>query len=153
MPNEWMAEAKEVRTIEEFAEFYRKVVTDTAHDYNTCVYANAAVALAAARLASNHLGITGFQAGCVMWEFIADWRKQDGPMKLTTFEDMLYPQYDDRFDTVISPGTWKWLQEQASERIAADAGNDIPVHPAVFSHWQSIVDGVVPFGYRVGGDL
>lgn len=68
---------------------------------------------------------------------------RDEPMRLTKYEEMLYPQCGDSF-TCISPSTWEWLQKEAAQRLKDEAG----AH-TVREHWQSIVDGNVPFGYRV----
>ena len=59
-------------------------------------------------------------------------------------EEMLYPQYEDTF-TTISTETWEWLQKEANAKLAE--GGD--VHPSVKAHWESIVGGIVPFGYRI----
>lgn len=81
-----------------------------------------------------------------MWGFITGWdsSKKDKPLRLQDYSNMLFPQYADSF-TEISKETWEWLQGQAQKNI--DEGRD--VHPNVAAHWQSIVNGVVPFGYKV----
>lgn len=118
-------------------------------DYNTVVEAVAASALAAARAANRSLngGITGFQAGYVMWRFIQKWMAYDNvPMRLINYSDLLYPQYEHKYEKTITPDTWKWLQEEAAKKLA-----EAPewTHPNVNAHFQSIIDGTVPFGYTV----
>lgn len=146
---EWFAQAK-TQTVETLADFCRHLMDDYQHDYGTVVHAVAACALAAAYAADRHSrgGITGFQGGFVMWDFIAEWQGlQDRPLRLVQFENMLYPQYDDSFDKTITPDTWAWIQAEAKKRL--DEGPS-PVAGRVWEHWRSIaVDGVVPFGYRV----
>ena len=65
-------------------------------------------------------------------------------MRLVNYDDMLYPQYDHKFAKVLDHGMWAYLQKAAAEKLAQHHGA-----PEVQAHWQSIVDGVVPFGYRV----
>lgn len=95
-----------------------------------------------------HGGITGFQAGAVMWEFVRNWMHEDGPMKLVKYDNMLYPQYEDNFDKVISKETFSYLQEKAKENLENRNG----AASRVIDHWQSIVDGNVPFGYKIKED-
>ena len=59
------------------------------------------------------------------------------------YDDMLYPQYDDKFDKTINTHTFNTLQNEAKKLLEDTA------HPVVKAHWQSIVDGVVPFGYKI----
>ena len=120
------------------------------HDYGTICVAIGACAVAAAKAAdrSEHGGITGFQAGAIFWEFQRGWGVfGEGPMRMVTYKDMLYPQYDDKFGKTISAETWKWLQDEAAKNLAKEQG-----HEAVRAHWQTIVDGAVPVGYTVSED-
>lgn len=120
------------------------------HDYSTICHALGAGAVAATRMLDAWLkqgGITGFQAGFVMWEFISGWmHKDDEPMRLVSFQNMLYPQYAREFEKTIEPDTWKWLQKEARKRLAKGGA---PASDNVRRHWESIVAGVVPFGYAV----
>lgn len=145
----WYEEAK-AQTPETLPEFMRKLASDYEHDYGTICHAVAASAVAAAWAMnkSKYGGITGFQAGAIMWEFICHWQYmgEDKPLRLVDYENMLFPQYADKFAKTITPDTWKWLQEEAQKNIDKGAEN---VHPNVLTHWQSIIDGVVPFGYVV----
>ena len=93
-------------------------------------------------------GISGFQAGAVMWEFMGHWNNITFPARLVTFEDMLYPQYEDKFKKVICKETWDWLQKQAEDRLK----NNLDASSKVKKHWEVIVSGKVPFGYSVGKD-
>ena len=91
-------------------------------------------------------GITGFMAGAVFWEFVREWGvfTPDAPKKMLDYGQMLYPQYEHSFRS-ISNETWEWLQKEAAENLT-ERGD---AHPGVLEHWQSIVDGTVPFGYTV----
>jgi len=144
---EFYKEAKGM-TLDKLPEFLNKLMDDYEHDYGTICHALAAGAIATMWAMNKHPqgGITGFQAGCIMWEFIRNWMNEEGPLKLLSYEKMLYPQYIDRFDKIISKDTWEWLQEQAKQKLDGDIKE---VHPTVVAHWSSIKDGEVPFGYRV----
>lgn len=150
--DEWYAQAKNVKTMEDFHALHDAMFGPDApqHDYGTVVHAVAALAIGAAWLANAapQGGITGFQAGAVMWEFIGQWMHYDGkPMRLVSYDEMLYPQYEHKFSRTISVSTWDFLQKKARELLADNSGVD-----GVRRHWQSIADGVVPFGYSVGED-
>jgi len=120
---------------------------DMSRGYCAAPVAVGACAVAAAWAANSHEragGITGFQASFVMWTFIQQWMRKKSPMRLFDYEDMLFPQYEERFQRKISKDTWEWLRSEAKKRLSSDG-----VHPNVRAHWQSIVDGRVPFGYAV----
>lgn len=140
----WYKEAHE-QTLETLPEFIRHLLEDYGHDYGTICHALAAgaVATSSAMDRSPQGGITGFQAGAIMWEFMGNWNNVKPPAKLIRYENMLYPQYRSDF-TTISKDTWKWLQEEAPKRLL-----QFGVHPAVERHWTDIANGIVPFGYGV----
>lgn len=144
----WYDEAKAM-TAENFPEFFRKLTEDFDHDYGTICHAVAAAAVGAANAVNRSPagGITGFQASCIMWEFLRHWNHIDGPARLLQFDDMMYPQYARKF-TSISSETWEWLQKKAKEKLAEHPdGNS--VHPDVIAHWRTIAAGDVPFGLAV----
>jgi len=58
---------------------------------------------------------------------------------------MLYPQYKHQFEKTISEDTWKFLQNKAAEEIASKE----LLHKDVRKHMQSIIDGKIPFGYKI----
>jgi hypothetical protein len=145
----WYAEARK-QTIETLPDFLNHLINDYIHDYGTICRAVAAAALGAARAvnASPTGGITGFQAGCVMWEFIRQWmyRSNKCGLQIINYDDMLYPQYEYGFTKkTIEKEQWDALQKQAEENIA----NSKSVAPEILSHWISIKNGKVPFGYTV----
>lgn len=144
---DWYKEASE-QTLETLPAFMKKLAEEFEHDYGTICHALAASATAAA-WAMNRTeqgGITGFQGGAVMWEFIRQWMYvgEHKPLRLVDYSNMLYPQYADKFERTISQDTWKWLQERAKEQLTNDA-----MSPRVREHMERIVNGVVPFGYTV----
>lgn len=67
-------------------------------------------------------------------------------VKVLSFDRMLFPQFELHFDKVIDEKTWTYIRDKAGDFLQHKAfGAD----PAVVAHWQSIVDGKVPFGYRI----
>lgn len=147
-------ELKEKRSgIKEFNDLVA-YLEDVENNYNIG-YGEAPRAIAQATLATawylaNKFGITGFQAGFVMWDFVFDWTMHGNQCgaKLVDYDNMLYPQYDDKFEKTISSDTFKRLQEVAKKNLA-ECKEAKHVHPAVKAHWESIVAGVVPFGYTI----
>lgn len=141
---------KKIKTFEELTAF----IKDIEEHYN-CGYGAAPRAIAQAALAvgwylSSKFGITGFQAGATMWDFITGWNCIDNKcgLKLVNYDNMLYPQYDYKFEKTINSHTWEALQKQAQENLASSER----ASSSVSTHWKNIVDGVVPFGYTVVDD-
>lgn len=141
----WPEEAHKVRTVWDFIRFHDKLMNGYHHDYGTICHAIAAISVAAACLSNRDKvngGITGFQAGAIMWEWLHGWGT--GPKnigRMLDYEDMLYPQYASKF-IQISRRNWAFLQKKAAENLVESP----TANPAVIRHWQSIVDGTVPFG-------
>lgn len=149
---DWYEEAKGPEmSLKTLPTFLEKLSTRYKHDYGTICHAIAAGALAAARAMdrTDQGGITGFQAGAIMWQFIRHWGlSTDGPLAMIRYNDMLYPQYEKRFDRTISKDVWEDLQATAKKYLV-----DSPdAHPDIITHWQSVVDGKIPFGYTVKED-
>lgn len=142
---EWYLRARDVESVDAFI----VELAGYEHDYGTICHAVAAVAIAAAyRMnATDQGGITGFQAGAIMWEFIKHWNHVEGHARLLKFGDMLYPQYGERFASVMGESVWTWLQKKAKENLAEKEGSG-----NVHAHWQTIADGFVPFGWVVRGE-
>lgn len=149
LQEEWYKQAKSM-TIDKLPKFVEELTSNYKHDYGTVCHAVAACGLAAMHAvnASACGGISGFQAGCIMWEFIKNWNGNEGPMRLVNYEDMLYPQHDEKFNA-INKETWKFLQNRAKNLLENDSTF---AHPTVIEHWKSIVDGQVPFGYSIRGE-
>lgn len=148
---EWFAQARK-QTLATLPEFIRHLMNDYSHDYGTVVHAVAASAIAAAWAANDEPrgGLTGFQAGFVMWNFIRYWMMEDNKtgLRLVDYDKMLYPQYADRFEPTMSSATWEKIQEEAARLLKEEPD----AHPDVIAHWRSIVAGHVPFGYSVEED-
>lgn len=144
------AERKEIKSFTQLVSFLEDVKENCNCGYGEAPRAIARAALATAWYLAGEFGITGFQAGFVMWDFIFGWNYPTNKcgMKIVNYDDMLYPQYQDKFEKVISKDAWEALQKEAAERLKENEW----ARPDVKSHWQGIVDGVVPFGYKVKED-
>lgn len=148
LEKEWFEEAQK-QTLETLPQFINHLMTDYCHDYGTICHAIAASAIAAAYAADStpQGGITGFQASFIMWDFIKQWMKPNNKcgLKLIDYDDMLYPQYDYKYEKTITQHTWETIQKEAAKLLNENNG----AVDEVRAHWQSIVDGKVPFGYKV----
>jgi hypothetical protein len=82
-----------------------------------------------------------------MWDFVLDWQYRNNKcgLRMLNFDDMLYPQYDYKFAKTISAEQFEKIKEQAKENLEKNEH----AHPDVIKHWQSIVDGKVPFGFTI----
>lgn len=144
---DWFKQARCIKTTNGLIKFINHLLNDYEHDYGTVVHAISAMALATAWMSASIEGITGFQAGCVMWDFVRYWLFEDNKvgLKLFNYDDMLYPQNEYKYEKTISEDVWKKLKEEAQNKLSSDSN----AHPTVIKHWESIVDGKVPFGYEV----
>lgn len=146
LQKEWMVEAKK-QTMATLPEFLRKLTEDYSHDYGTICHAIAAAAIGAAEAVqhSPEGGITGFQAGAVMWEMIRGWGVWgEGPKRIQCFHDLLYPQHESKFRT-ISKETADWLKAEAIKEVAGWTTG----HPGVIAHMRRVAEGWIPFGLTV----
>lgn len=144
------AQRKQIKTFEDLTAFLKDVEEHYGNGYGEAPRAMAQAALAVAWYLSSKFGITGFQAGFVMWDFIKGWNRTGNEcgLRLIDYDDMLYPQYDYKFEKTISSTVWSNLQKKAKENLEYKEY----AHPNVVAHWQSIADGNVPFGYAVHDD-
>lgn len=143
----WHAKARDVVTMRDVVAFYDELANDYEHDYGTICHAMAALGIAAMRALNNSEqgGITGFQAGCVMWEFIKHFMHMEGPMRLIEYKDILYPQFDDKFDKKLSKEMLEWLQEKAKKAMDGNVMMSI----AVAQRHHDIIAGKLPEGWSL----
>jgi len=146
--DEWYREARTIDSPEALRQFAEHLVTAYRHDYGTICHAIAAAALAGAYAVENSPtgGITGFQSGAVMWQFIQEWTQEPGPKRLVKYADLLYPQSVARLVS-LSRSTSDWLQAQAQEKL--DTADVARVHPDVWAHWQQLAEGHIPAPFVV----
>ena len=136
------------RTQEELLAQIDMLVSRT-HDCGTSVYAMSMGALAAFHYVSHKLGVTGFQASCADMDFIARTRHWEYGGRVLDYGDLLYPQYEYKFDEVdfwpLIHANIKPLAKAARKKLA-EAGT---VNPDVKAHWERIVEienGEMPSG-------
>lgn len=141
-------ERKNIKTFDDLVSFLERVKDTCNTGYGTAPRAIAQAALATAWYLSSEFGITGFQAGFTMWDFIRDWsfRTNECGMKIVDYDEMLYPQYAYKFEKTISKDTFEALQEAAKKKLEEAHAY---THQDVIKHWKSIVDGNVPFGHII----
>lgn len=148
-------ERKSIKTIKELTAYIKNVEKNCNYEYGVAPRAIAQAVLATAEYLADKMGITGFQAGFVMWDFLYGWTFTNNKcgLKVVNYDNMLYPQYDNGFEKTIPDYVWENLQAEAKKKLEANAkeemNGDWGACPSVLEHWQSIVDGVVPFGYKV----
>lgn len=150
---QWEEEAKK-QTMESISDFIYKLM-DNKHSYDSICDAITLGAVATAYAMNRHKngGITGFQAGFVMWGFIRHWNHEHNKvgLRLVNYDDFLYPQYVDNHQKTISKDVWKNLQREAKTLIEENKDSKY-VSSDVYKHWVTIVNGRVPFGYVVKED-
>lgn len=178
---ELQAKRREIgEDFDKLVEFLKDVRDNYNTDYGTAPRAIAQASVATAWYLASVFGITGFQAGFVMWDFIRDWqyRNNECGLKIIDYDNMLYPQYEYKFtEKTISKWQWEALQKQAQKELdriqetvesynrnQAEGMEDFInkegrdwvetdfCNVRVLNHWKSIVEGKVPFGYRVVED-
>lgn len=153
LQEEWYKIAESTTDLSQLVTFIGHLMDDYEHDYGTYVHAVAASALATVYATGKEL--SGFQAGCVMWQIIRKmlYANNKTGLKLIDYDEFLFPQYKHHFDKYISEETWSRIQEEAANKLAEAAKNTSYVSPKVIDHWVSIIEGNVPFGYSVEKEL
>lgn len=146
---EWVEQAKTM-TLENLVDFLKHLMHDYKHDYGTVCHAMAIGSYAAFRAMDREPqgGITGFQAGAIMWEIVKllCFPNNKLGLRLINFDHLLYPQYADHFEKSISKSQWERLQAEAKRFLSE---KDQYVDAKVREHWESIANGEVPFGFEV----
>jgi len=142
---QWEKEAKEM-TIGSLPSFIEKLTTHYEHDYGTVCRAIACVAIASANATMRTPacdGITGFQAGCIQWDMIRLWGIFNSVtgLKIIDHDELLYPHNEAEFRT-ISRNVWVKVQKEARDKLKYNPN----ANPSVIKHWNTIVDGKIPFG-------
>ena len=120
----WYIEAHKQR-IDSLEGFVNHLMNDYIHDYGTVCHAIAASMMAALYAAdeTKYGGITGFQAGAIMWEVIRHMLFSTNAcgLRLIDYDNMLYPQYEYKFtEHKLSKETFEALQKEAANRLEKD---------------------------------
>jgi hypothetical protein len=144
----WFEEAK-MQTIDSLPNFLKKLSDNYIHDYGTICHAivSAAIGAAWAMDKTDNGGITGFQAGCIMWGFIKQWNYSHNKLglRLLDYDNILYPQYEDKFKNEITLEHWERIQEEAKNKLKENDHASTNVR----NHWISISEGNLPFNFRL----
>ena len=141
----WYKEAEEIQTEDQLELFIDKLMHNYEHDYGTICHSLAAGALATLHVMNrgSQGGITGFQAGAVMWELLLHYGafglREGEPAKILKGRDLLFPQSVHRWQG-CSENTKKWLTDQA--RTSLETTPD--AHPNVIAHWKKLAEGWCP---------
>lgn len=148
----WYEEARSKEMTLETLPAFLERLAGHGHDYGTICHALAAGAIAAATAMdrSECGGITGFQSGAVMWQFIREWMFQGNKLglKILDYDNLLYPQFGYKFEKVITKKMAEKLKELAEKNLAESGG----AATSVVEHWRSLAGGILPFGFVVGDD-
>lgn len=146
-----LEKGKNIESIEELTELIKEVESDFNNGYGIVPRAIGSVCAVVGNYLSYKMGITGFQAGCAMFDFITGYLITNNKcgLKLIDFDEMLYPQYEYKFDKKLKKSTWELMQKRAKELLEEE--KDF-LHPAVKDHWESIAQGKIPFGYSLESD-
>lgn len=137
-----------IKNADDLRDLIEEVKNNFNYDYSVAPRAAGAACVAVAKYLAREMGLTVFQANFLTWGFIFGFQCPNNKtgLKIIDFDDMLYPQYEHKFDKSISRETWETIQETAKQYY--QERNNI-TSPQVKAHWESIINGVVPFGYTI----
>lgn len=145
--NEWYKEAKN-QTLKTLPKFIDGLITNYKHDYGTLCHSVVAGMLATLESMNKYVGLSGYQVSTiglmVLQNLNSGLKHNKTEFKIINYDDLLYPQYEEKFDKTISNETWLKLQEEAKRLLEE---NKCCV--SVKKHWESIVNGEVPFGFKI----
>lgn len=151
LEKEWYEDAKQ-QTRESLPAFIEKMMNQYGHDYRTVCHAIAACTLATLDVTAKEMGITGFQYSMIKLLVLrqAFYPYTETALKIVNYDDMLYPQFQYKFEKVISRDTFDCIRKQAIKEM--QERNPYNVAREVWDHWTNIVCGIPPFGYTVEED-
>lgn len=115
-----------------------RAVLNREHDYGSCCYAMSIAANAMFNYAASKHGCTGFQASCADLDFLRRTRLLKHGFQIIKYDDLLYPQYADKFPTRAQLIRDNIDQlGKAAEEMLADSDR---AHPNVRRWWEDLVD-------------
>lgn len=140
----------DIKTFDELVSYLQYVKDNCNTCYGEAPRAISQAALAVSWYLASEFGITGWQAGFVMWDYVRGWRFNDNKcgLRLIDYDEMLYPQHEYKFEKIIPLNIFEDLKIAAKEKIEEE--RPYAVHPDVLAHWKSIAEGNIPFGYKIG---
>ena len=108
------------------------------HDYGTCVYAMSIAAEAAFNLVAHKLGVTGFQSSCADMDIIRRTRGYKSGFAIVNYDDLLYPQYREKFDQFQWDNLIRDNKEHLKKLATAALKKSGAVHPDIKAHWERL---------------
>lgn len=130
--------------LKEFAQLIHQIKNFPYHSYNTIVDGIVVAMMATLKYCGD--GITGFQAECIAYEILRRIESIDGPYRVVKFENLLYPQFVDRFPVKqLTPQVTSWLRDNAKELLEKTSTPN--PHPDVKEHWELLAAGNLPKGF------
>jgi len=144
----WAKNLETIKSVRHAASFINALATDYEYDRKMMCEAIVHSMLAGAMAFTKKLkldDITEAEINLVMWGFIEKWTGFHEPLKLVRMSYMLNPDAAYMFANTIPKSYFDWLQHSAEDCL-----KDLPDAPeGRRAFWQSIVEGTVPFGYKV----
>lgn len=136
---------EKVKTIEEFEKLLIDVKADS-RDYGAIVEACSVMMNASFNLLNP--GISGFQAGCLMWMMIKKYGMygDDSMLSIRDFREIIYPQMGYKFRS-IPKDFWQQAQDLAKKQLIDFKGSE-----SVKKHMETVANGQIPFGLIVSDD-
>jgi len=133
--NVWIEKGQNTK-IGNFQEFLNDMIENIPVSYGNVVYSTAIASSTIAHILSSHYGITGFQAGCVQWEWIRQWGifSSEVGLRMLNYQDMCYPQHESSF-TTISKDTFERMQTFCQDRIEK-SNQDYETYKETLSEWK-----------------
>lgn len=127
-------------TEEELLEVIRNVIKYEGNSYGTAARALTIVAEAAFNYIANVFGVSNFQASFAQLGFIIRMRHIKSGIKILNYDDLLYPQYLERFritpEQCIKENA-SWLKEQAKQKLEKE---DNLAAERVVEHWKFLAN-------------
>lgn len=135
--------ASHVKNINDFCSFLEDIEHSN-YDFSFSVYAALAIMRSAHNLIAKKFPLTISQASWIGVELLKYFGSIQGPIKILEWKNMLYPQYEEKFDKIITKDIFQILRFYAKNELEKEQGL-----PHIREHWKSIVAGKVPFGYEI----
>ena len=137
---------KDIQTFEMLIEYLRDIKDNGRYQsYGGVVSAMGQALLAVAFFFAREFGITGFQASCLMWEFLREWSfpNNKSGLRIIDLDLLLFPQYDDRYKKFLIDSAQKRVLIQAAKDKMADC-TKYDCSPAVWQRWKDMSKGKFP---------
>lgn len=141
---------KKVESPEELAELAKEICEKFNFDYGVVPRSIGAFLVVAANYFCHEMGVTGFQAGFIMYDFIRGFMYPHNKcgIRVVDYDELLYPQYIEKH-TTIPESVWNNIMREAKTKLDEDK---VYCHPCVVQYWQDVSKGIVPKEIRIKKD-